>query len=169
MAAGASFQLPQSAGGMSPPVVVGLVAVFVLAAALALCWWAYRRDTYRRTALRDLDDLVPQFYDEETRKQALAKLAILLKRTALLVYPRERVAPLSGAAWLVFLAETAAEPDFTRRPGQMFVATVFNPKASPLPSREECDQIARLARRWITQHRSPLSRGRGAGAALRAD
>lgn len=83
MIAGEMSQVPQSIGWMSPPLVVGLFAALVPAAAVALCWWAYRRDTYRRTALRDLDDLVPQLYDEETRKQDLAKLAILLKRTAL--------------------------------------------------------------------------------------
>lgn len=153
MTASEMSRVPQSIGWMSPPLVVGLFAALALAAAAALCWWAYRRDAYRRLALRDLDDLLPQLYDEGTRNQALAKLAILLKRTALLVYPREQVAPLSGAAWLVFLAQTSGEPDFTRRTGQMFVGAVFNPKADALPSHEECEQIAHLARRWIVKHR----------------
>jgi hypothetical protein len=155
----AALQTP-SIGWLTPSVAVGLFGFLVLAAGVVLCWWAYRREmerrrnSYRRAALVDLDELVPRLYDEGTRQEALAKLAILLKRTALQVYPSEEVAPLSGAAWLVFLARTSGEQDFTRRLGQMFVAAVFNPKATGSPSREECEQIADLARRWIVKHRA---------------
>lgn len=127
--------------------------ILLVAVAGVMWWWRYRRNAYRRAALRDLDALVPQLHDEQTRREALARVAILLKRTALLVYPREQVAPLSGAAWLVFLAETSGEPDFRRRLGQVFVAAVFNPTAASLPTREECEQIVALARRWIVKHR----------------
>ena len=62
-----------------------LVAAGLAAAAIAR---RHRRNAYRREALRELEEA------------DAADISAILKRTALVAFPREQVASLSGAAWM---------------------------------------------------------------------
>jgi len=74
-----------------------LLAVLCLAAVIAAfrAWRTWRGNAYRRAALREL-----------AVGGSAAAIAEILKRTALVAYPRTDVASLSGSAWLAWLAET---------------------------------------------------------------
>jgi hypothetical protein len=120
----------------------------------ALHWWrAYRRNAYRRAALRHLEAIRVQLHAGETPAAALNRVAELLKRTALGAFPRQDVALLSGEPWLCFLARTAGAQELSGAPGQTLIAATFNPKAS-LASPTDCEHILNLARAWITNHRA---------------
>ena len=70
---------------------------------------------------------------------------MLVKRTALAVYPRERVAPLSGEAWAAFIQ---AHSKVQGGPG--LNALVAG------PYRRTTDHVAEAitaAREWIVSHR----------------
>jgi len=70
--------------------------------ALAFAFRLFRRwraNAYRRAALREL-----------AIAGDVTAIAEILKRTALVAYPRKDVAALSGAAWLAWLAETGGRP-----------------------------------------------------------
>jgi hypothetical protein len=74
-------------------------------------------------------------------------LAELLKRVALVAYPRLQVASLSGIEWLRFLDETVGTTDFSVGPGQQLVRIYDRAISAPSP------ELLQLARHWIRQHR----------------
>lgn len=73
-----------------------LTVVAVIAAFRA--WRRWRAAAYRRAALREL-----------AAAANASAIAEILKRTALVAYPRTEVASLSGSAWLSWLAQTGGQ------------------------------------------------------------
>ena len=125
------------------PQTVGWYVVFVIAGLLIL--WTivhnvrrWLRNRYRREALRELALLQP---DQFSR---------LLKRTALTAWPREKVASLSGEAWLQFLGESSKGDVFHREPGNHIEELAL--RSETLSSHDE-PELRRLAAEWIRRHR----------------
>jgi hypothetical protein len=87
-----------------PPAPGILILAAGLLAALAIFLWRsyalHRANAYRRAALAELDAIA------SASQSSVADVSAVLKRAALVAYPRERVAPLTGAAWARFLATT---------------------------------------------------------------
>ena len=86
------------------PPAPGWWVVFALVT-LAVAVFAWRRghawhaDAYRRAALRELQAAT-----------SAAEVAVILKRTVLVAYPRADVAAMSGSTWCRWLAERSANP-----------------------------------------------------------
>jgi hypothetical protein len=118
-------------------VLFGVAGVFVLWIAVhsARRWL---RNRYRYEALRELATLRPE------------QFSTLLKRTALAVWPREKVASLSGNAWLAFLSDTAGERLFDRDPGNRIEEVALQP--TPLSGEVE-QKLRGLTAEWIRRHR----------------
>lgn len=125
----------------------------VLAALLvALVGWLVVRTVRRRRA-------------NAYRREALALLAgagddaraiaPILRRTALAAYPRERVASLSGAAWLAFLDRTGGGPGFRSGPGEALVSAPYRDAERETPG------LGALAARWVRRH-GPVRDGEAA-------
>ncbi len=111
---------------------VGL-ALIVLAVHLAMAW---RRNAYRRAALRELE-----------RTETAGELAALLKRTALAAFPRAEVAGLTGTAWRDFLMRTG---------GTGLAAGLTDIALGARPADPALLRAARTeARAWIRRHRAP--------------
>jgi hypothetical protein len=103
----------------------------------------YRRNAYRRQALHELDAIGPP------RNAARAQhISAVLKRTALVAFPRRDVARLSGASWLAFLDRTGRTDAFSNGPGRMLPSFALG--AVPTADGEA---ILREAQRWIRRHR----------------
>jgi len=83
-----------------------LAAALTSAAWATLVWWRDPRRRYRRAALRELELIRAR--PAEPSKVAAA-LETLLRRYAIALYGAERVARLTGAAWLGFLGREGAE------------------------------------------------------------
>lgn len=124
-------------------VVAGIGAAVFAAFAMA-AFSQYRRNRYRREALRELAR-IPRDAD------SLPALGELLKRVALVAFPRERVASLTGDAWLQFLNETGRTADFARSPGSAFGTAQYRADAA-LDDRE-IPQLFDAVRTWIRNHR----------------
>ena len=93
---------------------VVLAALLILSMVFAFRWLkAWRRDTYRRQAVRELAAIRAQ------GRTAARQLPLLMKRTALAAWPRQRVAVLSGAQWHAFLDSTAGTDRFGREAGAL--------------------------------------------------
>jgi hypothetical protein len=75
-------------------ILLGLLTLLGVTAAFR-AWRTWRANAYRRAALREL-----------AAGGSVAAIAEILKRTALVAYPRTDVASLSGSAWSAWLAET---------------------------------------------------------------
>src|SRR5262245_59184355 len=69
----------------------------------------YRRNAYRRAALAELAGIGPI-----ADTKSLAAISAILKRAALVAYPRPEVASLTGSGWLAFLDRTAGTDAFTQ-------------------------------------------------------
>jgi hypothetical protein len=108
-----------------------------------------RAGRYRREALAELRSLrrsgVPS-------QKAVVAILILLKRTALAVYPRPRVAALSGAAWWAFLDRTCGKSLFGERLGNMTERWVYTQQPAEAISARDLKRLHKAARYWIRHH-----------------
>lgn len=124
-----------------------IVGAAVLASAALLSAMAvlrYRRDAYRRAALVELTNIEPL-----PSCEAAQHVTAVLKRAALVAYPRAEVAMLSGEAWLGFLDRTGHTETFTRGPARALLSLAYGggSESSDLPA------IISAASAWVRQHR----------------
>ena len=144
--------LPEAIGFW--PLAPGLLilACLLVGALLLAAWSLWRRqrvNAYRRRARKALRALALAC---EADPLQLQELLALLKHTALQVWPREQIAPLSGDAWLAFLARQAPTcelPDSLAEVGYWPAERVI---ALPAAERE---RLLRVVEHWIGQHVRP--------------
>lgn len=127
-------------------ILLGLVALASLAAVL---WLRGRRRRGRawRAAKQELAALRAAYASDRDARRYAMGVSRLLRRLALLRYPRERVAGLSGADWLAFLDATGGAGGFAKGPGQTLLMA-YRP-ASAGASGEDVAALERLAERWM--------------------
>ena len=129
---------------------------------IALTWFGYRslqrwsNNRYRRAALRELQSLAERIHDAEGRDASLRQIPVLLKRTALSVYPRSQVASLAGKDWFDFLNSTVKSPAFTES-----IAGTLNKISYSCGELGDVDSQAATAlfsasRQWL-QHHQPAA------------
>jgi hypothetical protein len=149
-------ELPLPAPVSWAPQTAGWWAVaFVLLAALAWCAWAawrhHRKQRYRLVALAHLAQIEAALKNPAQRLPALAAIPPLIKRTALAVAPRERVASLSGDEWLTFLERTRGR--FDPRSGALLSLVSYAPAEQiAAVSEQEAQVLVRVTRDWIAHH-----------------
>jgi hypothetical protein len=130
-----------------------LLALAILVAVLLIIRWRRNRlrNRYRSEALGLLNDI-------EESNRPLSELPALVKRVALAFAPREKIAELSGAAWLRFLDSTLGGTDFSDGPGRLLLtvsyATTESVKQKVTP--EQRSALLSLIRRWIRRHRAGI-------------
>lgn len=126
-----------------------LLSLFVL---ISLLYWVRQRVRHARPKREALLLLVSykKAYEKDPNSQLMsAQLSELLKRVALVYYPREKVAGLQGAAWIEFLNSTSRGIDFNAVADLLLEAPFKGEETAslyPLISRVE---------RWIKQRRKP--------------
>lgn len=140
------------------PQTWGWAAVAAIASALLLLFAfraarRFRRNAYRREALRRLDEIEGGMASPGNRDHAVRALAALLKRTALAAWPRTDVAALTGADWARFLDDTGERGEALDR---ILDDLEYRRDVtlSSLPSGITGD-AALSARRWIERHHVP--------------
>jgi hypothetical protein len=119
-----------------------ILGAALLAAAALLAFFAvrrYQRNAYRRAALSELA-VIGTVADP-------AAVSAVLKRAALVAYPRREVARLTGPAWLAFLDRTATTSDFTSGPASGMASGALG---SPV---RDGDALLVATRRWVQRHR----------------
>jgi len=123
--------------------------LLVLVVALALCRMRRRR---RRAAARQaLDELARLRADlaaHDNPGDFVRGLSRLLRRFALVRFPRRRVAGLTGAAWLEFLDAHGGGGRFSVGPGRLLAEAPYRSPAE-LPA----EQLATLVEGWILHNR----------------
>ena len=122
---------------------------------LALLTWAgvvgWRHYRLRRERMQVLDELdrITAGLAEERAPAMLAQLSTLLRRLALLRFSRERVAGLTGDAWLLFLDASGQTTGFSTGPGRMLVT---GPYQRALPEDLDVQGLACLIRHWVDRN-----------------
>lgn len=134
------------------PLALGFELLIVLALALIGGGIFYGRRVYsrgkaRREALRLLSNYETQYQQGASSQEISACLSELLRRVALLYYPREIVAGLQGEAWLAFLNQTGAGIDFNAVKNALVV--------HPYQANQTVDlmPLFSCAKRWIILRR----------------
>jgi hypothetical protein len=128
-------------------IVAGLLLV-LLAWLTARAARHYRTRRRRRIVLAELASLEQQLASQGT-PDALARMSALLRRVALMRFPREQVAALTGSAWLRFLDESGGDGRFTHGPGRVLAA---GPYQRSLPSELAIRELAALLRHWLDRN-----------------
>jgi hypothetical protein len=130
----------------------GILALAVAAAILVWCALGYRRwrrNAYRREALKLLDEVAAAMRNPDTREQGINDLSELVKRTALAAWPRKDVAPTSGADWVAVI--TAHGGDDESPTFNNFFNDLEYQRGKP-PTSDVVDELVHGARRWIEGH-----------------
>ena len=126
------------------PLAPGWLVLLAIAIA-ALCYYIYRflrkwkGNAYRREALNQLN-----------AAESASHIAEILKRTALVVAPREKIAQLNGGSWIDWLSEqSGAEPSEEVRTA--LTRSLYHP-AEPA---KDLTGLKEFATNWISKHQRP--------------
>jgi hypothetical protein len=124
------------------PQTIGWYVVFVLIV-LSATWFVARtirhwlNNRYRRDALRAL------------QHAPAAQLSEILKRTAMVTWPRSEIASLTGDNWIHFLEKSSGVREFQSFPGRLIEEAALS-DCTLAPKDQE--QLRQLAARWVRTH-----------------
>ena len=124
---------PQTAGW----IWLGLAVILAILFATRRLIRRYRKNAYRREALREL----------KTVSNDASEVAKLIRRSALVAFPRADVAALTGEAWLSFLNGSYPGPSLQGQSAETLLTAPYRPVTADAG-------LAEFARDWISRHRS---------------
>lgn len=127
--------------------IATLLLLFVVIVTLWHVAHNWRVNRYRRAALAELSQIGRAATC--ARPELLPRLTLLVRRTALAAFPRERVASLIGPAWLAFLDRSYGGEEFSKGVGRLLVS---GPYQQIPPDDAELASLVALVRRWIKVH-----------------
>jgi hypothetical protein len=134
---------------------------------IAFAWFGYQSlrhwmsNRYRRAALCELQSLADRILGTEERDANLRQIPVLLKRTALSVYPRSQVASLSGKDWFHFLNSTLKSPSFTESTVSTLNKITYSCGDLTAVDSHVTAALVRASRHWLKYHQ-PVARGKNA-------
>lgn len=136
--------------GWWPPAPGWWVLMLVLILTLAaLTYWLvkrYRKNAYRRHAVKQLQSLAMTFKGDDNVCDHLSQVNALLKSVALVAYSPHEIASQHGESWRKFLNQSAA-------PGEPFQPSFAEALYQKTPPEIDITQIHRAADHWIRHHR----------------
>jgi hypothetical protein len=143
------IHLPAPIGWWPPAPGWWMLLALLIAIIVGSIFWTtkYRqKNRYRRLALQQLHALrASEQHDSIALEQSVNRL---LKQTALAAYPRQRVAALNGADWLIFLDSGLKQPRFSE-PALRALATTYQAE----PQAVSPEVLFGAAEYWIRRHR----------------
>ncbi len=124
-----------------------LAGIIVLGGLAYLLHRRYRRNIYRRQALRQLQALHADYLTKMDVSHFLGQLNALLKSVALLAYPPPTIAAQHGAHWRAFL-NGSLPPDRQLPPA--FDDAAYQKTCPEI----DVTQVQQAAQHWIKHHRA---------------
>ena len=132
-----------------------LLAIILLLLAIGISCLVcrrHRRGRAKRQALLLLHDYERQYAAGTDAAVISAQISELLRRVALVYYPRTRVAGLNGLLWIGFLNETSDKINFTEISG-LILDLPYQNKSSGT----DLKPLFSSAKAWIKQRGVPCS------------
>lgn len=114
-------------------------------------WWQNR---YRMAALEELGVLRERSRDSRQKHEAISGLDRLLKRVALVGWPRQNVARLSGDNWIEFLTQSAPGTFTHAEQAHVFRDIAYSKKICEHLTDAQIHELFDSADRWIRLHES---------------
>ncbi|MGF1719319.1 DUF4381 domain-containing protein [Vibrio kyushuensis] len=140
--------MPQTVGWQ----ILFSIIILWLAIGIVRLFLRYWNNSYRRRALREVDDIEQRILTGDWL--AIRRLPELLKYTALNAYQRKSIAHLYGTQWELFLDKSLAKQSFHLQCTGLLHSLTYNP--SYFLSPEECTKLITLSRSWIMRHPGEL-------------
>jgi len=142
------------------PLATGWYFLFALLLTV-IAWIAYRSlkhwsgNRYRRAALEEFHSLEQGMQDDTRRDECLGRIPVLLKRTALTVYPRKQVASLAGNNWHQFLNSKTKEPLFRGTVAETLDLVSYSAGGLNEVAPQACAALLDATYQWLKHHRAP--------------
>jgi len=136
-----------------PPAVGWWMVIVALVMMVSLVLWARasrQRTRPRRVALAQLEQVKQRYAVQADDQWAISEVSHLLRRYALAVFSRSKVAGLSGQSWLQFLDTTGHTNQFSEGPGRSLRSGPYQSHGSTAVS-----DLLPLVERWIRQVQIP--------------
>ena len=105
-----------------------------------------RRIRQQRERVYDALAALQTGFSHDRSPEQLSRISELMRRLALMRFPRSEVASLSDAAWLHFLDTTGGQGRFSEGPGRILAE---GPYRRELPPDLDTDGLATLVRSWV--------------------
>ena len=131
-----------------------LVMALIFILVVFFLYRAYQRylnGRAKKQALNLLELYATQYAKEGTTQLTSARISELLKRVALVYYPRQQVASIHGQDWIDFLNKTSKRLDFES------VKTMLLDSPFKLNEQINLNPLITLAKLWIKQRTVPCS------------
>lgn len=116
---------------------------------IGLVAWRHARIRRQRKHILDLLEQLERSPVDAGTPDYLAQLSQLMRRIALMRFPRRAVASLAGRDWLGFLDESGGDGRFRDGPGQVLAE---GPYIRDLPDDFDSIALALLVRDWIKKN-----------------
>lgn len=117
-----------------------LMGIVVVITALGL-WWILVKNRYKKQKLQAYALLAE--IEKKQSGEMLSEISILIKRVAILKYPKEKVHTLFGEKWLEFLDKTGKTTNFSRGDGRLLLNVYQNSKI------ENPDKLFIVIKQWL--------------------
>ncbi len=129
--------------------VLAGAGLLLLAYVIYRYWRLRKKNRYRVLALREFAAI-----RGDDNPATLQQLPTLLKRTALTVWPRHKVAALNGTDWHHFLDQTAVTRLFVSGAGDILDRLAYaGDEAKPMGS-QDVQTLMEAALYWLKNHRN---------------
>ena len=128
--------------------IAAIVALGLLTWIGVIAWRRLMRRRHRLHILGLLEQLEQSSIDMHT-PEFLAQLSRLIRRVALMRFPEQAVAPLTGRDWLRFLDESGGNGRFCNGPGRVLAD---GPYVRNLPNAVDTRGLTSLVRDWINRN-----------------
>jgi hypothetical protein len=146
-----AYHLPDPIGWWPPAPGWWLLLILLSIVVGASIGWLLRRrarTAAARRASRELSRLRHELAVGKDTTQFMRELSKLLRRYALAVFPRHRVAALTGDDWLLFLDAHGGNGQFRHGPGRQLLDAPYRPRVTA-----PMEQVASLVEDWIARNR----------------
>ena len=138
-----------------PPAPGWWITLILVIGLIALSVWAFRQFRIPkafRTARHELQGLRESYAANQQDRTLTLGLSHLLRRYAMAIYGRERVAGLTGLKWLDFLNEKGLTSQFTDGAGRVLVSAPYGSQ-EPVQGQE----LLATVEQWLQGNRRPKS------------
>ena len=127
--------------------LLAILALVFLIVVINRCLRHWRDNQYRREAIKEINELLKDWQYHQNDQVYLTSLQELLKRVALTAFPRDKVASLTGEAWVQFLDRSTDSRDFSVGEMELLVDGAYKPSLVV-----NIESIQYLATQWIKRH-----------------
>lgn len=131
-------------------ILFGFLAVFLLLKTYS-AWCTYKKNSYRREALKWLGQLSNSSLEYSEKKALYRQLPALLRKTAIIAYGRECVVPLSGGGWEQWLDGQCKQTNISKDYPKLLSQLAFSPVISI--EEKKLQELLNQVSLWVKYHR----------------